>query len=278
MQEIKREINKVNVIGLKIDKLKSIHHILSNPTRNRIGFQLFFTNLSLDYGDQKIIGIGPEYERLIISDVVRLKFNLNYVFSTKNEPEINQRGTPNSTSNLDHHSHKGIDLNISIPIHLKFATIAPKFGHTNVKYISSTNVYNISGVVQNALNTPKKFNESYMGISLRFGKKYFLDIEPRKYIKNKNTELKLGIGLNIDFIGLITKYNANIYFGGDNAMFFGPMSETIIYGLTFATFLTLVFVPIMYYLLYRVKRGIYDKSDWKNEIKLIEEEETDLLA
>ncbi len=77
--------------------------------------------------------------------------------------------------------------------------------------------------------------------------------------------LPLAIGLNIDFIGLMTKYDANIYFGGDNAMFFGPMSETIIYGLTFATFLTLIFVPVMYYLLYRVKRSLYDKSDWKNE-------------
>ena len=91
--------------------------------------------------------------------------------------------------------------------------------------------------------------------------------------------LPLAIGLNIDFIGLITKYNPNIYFGGDNAMFFGPMSETIIYGLTFATFLTLVFVPIMYYLLYRVKRNIYDKSDWKNEENLLQnEDDLDLLA
>ncbi len=91
--------------------------------------------------------------------------------------------------------------------------------------------------------------------------------------------LPLAIGLNIDFIGLITKYDANIYFGGDNAMFFGPMSETIIYGLTFATFLTLVFVPVMYYLLYRVKRNIYDKSDWKDEGKMkSDEDELDLLA
>ena len=90
--------------------------------------------------------------------------------------------------------------------------------------------------------------------------------------------LPMAIGLNIDFVGLMSKYDPNIYFGGDNAMFFGPMSETIIYGLTFATFLTLVLVPIMYYLLYRMKRGIYDKSDWKNEENLLKEEESDLLA
>ena len=90
--------------------------------------------------------------------------------------------------------------------------------------------------------------------------------------------LPMAVGLNIDFIGLLTSYNPNIYFGGENAMFFGPMSETIIYGLTFATFLTLVLVPIMYYLLYRVKRNTYDKSDWKNEGKNEMEDDLDILA
>ncbi len=90
--------------------------------------------------------------------------------------------------------------------------------------------------------------------------------------------LPMAIGFNIDFLGLLTNYDPNIYFGGENAMFFGPMSETIIYGLTFATFLTLVLVPIMYYLLYRVKRSVYDKSDWKNEENLIDEGDSDLLA
>lgn len=58
----------------------------------------------------------------------------------------------------------------------------------------------------------------------------------------------LAIGLNIDFIGLLNDYNANVYVGGDNVVFWGPMSWTVIFGLTFATFLTLVIVPVMYYL------------------------------
>jgi multidrug efflux pump len=52
--------------------------------------------------------------------------------------------------------------------------------------------------------------------------------------------LPLATGLNIDFIGLLENYDPNIYMGGDNVMFFGPMSWTIIFGLTFATFLTLI--------------------------------------
>ena len=74
--------------------------------------------------------------------------------------------------------------------------------------------------------------------------------------------LPLAIGLNIDFVGLLTSYSPNIFFGGDNNMFFAPMAWTIIYGLTFATFLTLVIVPAMYLSLYRFKVWIYKKMKW----------------
>jgi multidrug efflux pump subunit AcrB len=59
----------------------------------------------------------------------------------------------------------------------------------------------------------------------------------------------LAIGLNIDFESFVSTFDANIYFGGDNVAFWGPISWTIIYGLAFATFLTLVIVPSLYYVL-----------------------------
>ncbi|RZV69356.1 MAG: efflux RND transporter permease subunit [Flavobacteriaceae bacterium] len=63
----------------------------------------------------------------------------------------------------------------------------------------------------------------------------------------------LAFGLNIDFFSLFTEFDPKIYLGGDNTIFWKPMSLTIIYGLTFATFLTLVIVPVMFYLLNRAK-------------------------
>lgn len=70
--------------------------------------------------------------------------------------------------------------------------------------------------------------------------------------------LPLALGMNIDFIALFTELDPHIYFGGDNSIFFGPMSWTIIFGLTFATFLTLIIVPVMFFLLrkleYRIRR------------------------
>ncbi len=65
--------------------------------------------------------------------------------------------------------------------------------------------------------------------------------------------LPLAVGLNIDFYGMLHHFDPDIYFGGDNALFWGPMSWTIIFGLSFATFLTLVIVPSMYHILYLIK-------------------------
>ncbi len=58
--------------------------------------------------------------------------------------------------------------------------------------------------------------------------------------------IPLTFGINIDFIGLLTDFNPNFTFGSQNTQFWGPMGTTIISGLTFATFLTLVIVPVMY--------------------------------
>ena len=70
--------------------------------------------------------------------------------------------------------------------------------------------------------------------------------------------LPLATGFNIDFATLLSDYDPNIYIGGDNTVFFGPMSWTIIFGLTFATFLTLVVIPVMYLLFYQFKVWLYN--------------------
>jgi multidrug efflux pump subunit AcrB len=62
--------------------------------------------------------------------------------------------------------------------------------------------------------------------------------------------LPLATGLNIDFLSLFETLNPKIYFGGDNVAFWGPISWTVIFGLTFSTFLTLLIVPAMYQILY----------------------------
>jgi len=65
--------------------------------------------------------------------------------------------------------------------------------------------------------------------------------------------LPLALGININFRTLVTQLNPNFYIGGENVAFWGPMGWAIIFGLTFATFLTLVVVPILFYLINKLK-------------------------
>jgi multidrug efflux pump subunit AcrB len=63
----------------------------------------------------------------------------------------------------------------------------------------------------------------------------------------------LAIGFNINFSTLLTELNPQIHIGGDTKDFFGPLAYTIIFGLSFATILTLVFIPVMYSILHYLK-------------------------
>jgi multidrug efflux pump len=66
--------------------------------------------------------------------------------------------------------------------------------------------------------------------------------------------LPLAVGLNIDFLSLLKTGNPKIFFGGDSVVFWGPLSWTIIFGLIFAFFMTLLMVPSMYIIAERLKR------------------------
>ena len=68
--------------------------------------------------------------------------------------------------------------------------------------------------------------------------------------------IPLAIGLNIDFFALFSEWDPKIYIGGDNVIFWGPLAWTVIFGLTFATFLTLVIVPATFSIVYSIKLWI----------------------
>lgn len=71
--------------------------------------------------------------------------------------------------------------------------------------------------------------------------------------------IPLAIGLNFDFFGLITDLNPHLFIGGDNVIFWSPLAWTIIFGLTYATVLTLVMVPVMFFLVKRTKYWLRDR-------------------
>ncbi|GLB47897.1 efflux RND transporter permease subunit [Neptunitalea lumnitzerae] len=83
--------------------------------------------------------------------------------------------------------------------------------------------------------------------------------------------IPLAIGLNIDFFSLAADFDPKIYVGGDNVIFWGPLAWTVIFGLVFATFLTLVIVPVLFYLSLRLKFALIKSRRF--EPKLIEDHE-----
>jgi multidrug efflux pump subunit AcrB len=66
--------------------------------------------------------------------------------------------------------------------------------------------------------------------------------------------IPLAIGLNINFVTLFSELNPHIFFGGDNVVFWKPLSWTIIFGLAFAFFMTLLILPAMYLIAERLRR------------------------
>ncbi len=72
--------------------------------------------------------------------------------------------------------------------------------------------------------------------------------------------IPLAIGFNIDFFSLFSEFDPKIYIGGDNVIFWGPLAWTVIYGLIIATFLTLIIVPVLFYIVNRFKVRFSNKK------------------
>jgi len=64
----------------------------------------------------------------------------------------------------------------------------------------------------------------------------------------------LAVGLNINWASFLEHLNPHLYIGGESVRFWGPLSWTLIFGLIFAFFMTLLMVPSMYLISERLRR------------------------
>jgi multidrug efflux pump subunit AcrB len=78
--------------------------------------------------------------------------------------------------------------------------------------------------------------------------------------------IPLAIGLNFNFFTLYTRFDPQVTMGGESVAFWGPMSWTVIFGLTFATFLTLLLSPVMYMLTIRIN---YRIKKWTGNLSAV---------
>ncbi|TSD66837.1 efflux RND transporter permease subunit [Inquilinus sp. KBS0705] len=86
--------------------------------------------------------------------------------------------------------------------------------------------------------------------------------------------IPLAVGFNIDFVGMFSHFEPHIHFGGDNVAFWGPLAWTMIFGLGFATIITLILVPCMYIIRVNMKNYFFgEKKLSAKEQRLIEIEQ-----
>lgn len=81
--------------------------------------------------------------------------------------------------------------------------------------------------------------------------------------------IPLAIGVNIDFFSLFAEFDPKFYLGGDNVIFWGPLAWAVIYGLIIATFLTLIIVPLLFYIIYKIKIRV---RAWRSKPEEIDRE------
>jgi len=88
----------------------------------------------------------------------------------------------------------------------------------------------------------------------------------------------LAVGFNFDFITLVnnpieffTHLGEYIYWGGEQAAWWGPMAIAVIVGLLFSTFLTLILVPVLYSVIERGKQSLQQLFFARKESKPITE-------
>ena len=83
--------------------------------------------------------------------------------------------------------------------------------------------------------------------------------------------IPLALGINLNFYTLFTEFEPHFFMGGNSAAFWGPLAWTIIFGLSFATIITLLIVPVMYLLNQKVKDRVHGKK--RQEKELLQERE-----
>ena len=84
--------------------------------------------------------------------------------------------------------------------------------------------------------------------------------------------IPLAVGFNIDFVGMFSHFAPHIHFGGDNVAFWGPLAWTMIFGLGFATIITLILVPCMYIIRYNIKAKLFGNKKEEKHTEVLEAE------
>lgn len=183
--------------ALEIDKLSNTYK--TKLSQGVFALKLNSMNINFDTHSNNIFALGLEYERFIYSDYIGFNINVSYLTGTKNDAQLDSRGVPNTTSESDYHSHQGYEFALSLPFNINYMIIAPKLGHTRISYKETANIYNNFGIALDSESDTLNFSHNYYGINLKYGDKFFGEIETRKYSNQDNITTSVGIGIKINY-------------------------------------------------------------------------------
>jgi len=142
-------------------------------------------------------GLGLEYD-LPVWRNISLKSSLSYLFGREGTT-LKDRGDANTQSETQYHSHKGIDLNVGLPILYDQFTFSPTLGYLAISYKSTQYNYNNFGVGLNTIEKDYQYSSFYAGFGVRYGKMLFVEVEPRQYFRDNKNALSASVGARFEF-------------------------------------------------------------------------------
>ncbi|NOT79333.1 MAG: hypothetical protein HOP07_10095 [Bacteriovoracaceae bacterium] len=186
-----KEVERIDQSEAALTYLKNIKEDYSAPKlrKESISFTLSTISLPINNPDSSLknvsfVGLGADASTLIIWNTY-LKIGVSLLVSGKDKPETSK---PN-----EYYGHAGYDLSLGFAFKISEFRISPVYGITSIKFKSTQETPR--GDIENSYSS----KSNYIGIGLRYGEKYFVEAEPRKFIKEKKTSISLGIGFAIDF-------------------------------------------------------------------------------
>ncbi|MFP5386571.1 MAG: hypothetical protein ACLGHN_10860 [Bacteriovoracia bacterium] len=206
LEDLNERIEEVKKIDSKAAEIEYLKHATKDYSQIRgqaFGIKLSGIGSTLKEDDTdkaenvSLGGIGFEYKSEIWKNI-GLQFNLYYV-TGESESKLKDRGTANTTSKKEYYGHKGLDANVSIPFTFNYFTISPALGIQAISYKSLQYQYNNFGIGLNKLEDKYSYNSGYLGLGLRLGKSFFIELEPRRYFRDGKGSAAIHLGYSFTF-------------------------------------------------------------------------------
>ena len=198
LDELNTKINEVK----KIDQIEADIELLESQVSDRyqgikrsvgaLSFHFQLNNIPLNYSDEGLFGIGIEYQEFVYKSVISVTFGTSYLFS--NSKEVTEsRGTANTYNDYQYYGHKGYEIYMGIPFSYGDLSVVPEIGHTNIDYKSQRQHFNNFGVPDEKEENEHNFSQSFKGLHIKYGQKYYIQYGVRVFSDSKTNRLVLGL-------------------------------------------------------------------------------------